>query len=56
MIAALVGTILYQVISPAITPAWLNLIIEIAVIIIFGFIGAAVSKAIGNESTKVTKS
>ncbi|HLR76280.1 MAG TPA: hypothetical protein VK106_01380 [Balneolaceae bacterium] len=56
MIAALVGTILYQVISPAITPVWLNLIIEIAVIIIFGFIGAAVSKAIGHESTKVTKS
>lgn len=50
LIAVLIGTILYEIIDPPIDPRWLRLIVELAVVVIFGFIGLGIFKSTGDTT------
>lgn len=54
IVAILIGTTLFEIISPAIEPRWLRFAVEVAVIIIFGFIGLAFYKSIHSKDSQST--
>lgn len=54
LITILVGTILYEIIDPAINPQWLRFLVEIIFIVICGFIGRGIFKATDSKEAPTT--
>lgn len=51
LLAVLIGTLIFEIINPAIAPQWLQLIIELVVMTIFGFGGLVYYKATNKKKT-----
>lgn len=55
IIAILIGTILYEILIPAISPGWpplLRFLIECGVIIVSGYIGSTIATSINHQEIK----
>ena len=55
IIAILIGTILYEILIPAISPGWsplLRFLIECGVIIVSGYIGSTIAASMNHQEIK----